>query len=114
MKILEFSRNANSTIILKVLAGEPEFRHLNGHTDHICMFATQTIEEPSKTTKTGARHSFAKWLLLPVKLRNKFEKDEYDYAKIEAGYVEYQEGIFIIFRLNKKGLEIVPEKKTED
>lgn len=104
MKILEFSQNANNTIVLKVLVGEPEFRHLRGFTDQICMFAIQTIDEPAKATKTGARHSFAKWLLLPAKLRAKFETEEYDYSEVRAGFVEYKDSVFFIYRVSKTGL----------
>jgi len=114
VRILELLCKSDNKAVIKTLAGEPEFRHLRGFTDHICMFATQTIDQPSKITKTGARHSFAKWLLLPVKLRNKFESSEYDYGRIKAGYVEFQNSVYFIFRVDKKGLESVPGKKPED
>jgi len=106
VKIVELSQNSNNTIVLKSLAGEPEFRHLGGYTDQICMFAVQTIDQPAKITKTGARHSFAKWFLLPVKLRGRFETEEYDYSDVKAGFVEYKDFIFFIYRVNKTGLSV--------
>ena len=104
MKILELSRkNSNNSIFLKVLLGEPEFRHLKGYTDHICMFATQTIDIPVKITKTGARHNYAKWFLLPVKLRAQFATEENDYKDVKAGFIKYKDCVFFIYRVNKKG-----------
>ena len=98
MKILEFiQKNKNNSIILKVLAGEPEFRHLKGFTDHICMFAIHTIDQPVRITKTGARHNFAKWFLLPVKLRARFETGKYDYNEVKAGFIEHKDSVFFIY-----------------
>ena len=113
MKILELTqKNADNSIVLKVLVGEPEFRHLKGYTDQICMFATQTINCLTKITKTGARHSFAKWFLLPVKLRNQFVTEEYDYNNVKAGLVEYKDCIFFIYQVNKKGMVTTPNKSS--
>ena len=103
MKILELNqKNGNNSIILKVVSGELEFRHLQGYIDQICMFATQTIKHPTKITKTGARHNFAKWFLLPAKLRTQLDADEYNFDDIKAGFVEYKDSIFFIYRVNKK------------
>ena len=117
MRILEFSqKNSDNSILLKVLVGEPEFRHLKGYTDQICMFATQTIDQESKITKTGARHSFAKWFLLPAKLRAFFGAEEYDYNEVKAGFMPFKDCVYIIYRLNKKGISEatqLPKAKNE-
>ena len=103
MKILELNQNnSDNSVILKAKLGEPEFRHLTGFTDQICMFATQTINISTKITKTGARHSFAKWFLLPIKLRSQFTTDEYDYNNVKAGFVQYKDSVFFIYRVDKK------------
>ena len=103
MKFLELYRDKSSnSLILKVLLGELEFRNLKGFTDHICMFSTQTINQPSRITKTGARHSCAKWFLLPVKLRAQFLTEEYDYKNAKAGFVKYKDCVFFVYRINKK------------
>ena len=105
MKILQLSqKNSGDSIFLKVLVGEPEFRHLKGFTNNICMFASQSINEPVKITKTGAKHSFAKWFLLPAKIRTQFITEDYDYKNVSVGYVEYKDCVFFIYRVNKKGL----------
>lgn len=111
IKILEFNQKGSSnSILLKVLAGEPEFRQLLGYTDHICMFATHTVDEPVKITKTGARHSFAKWFLLPAKLRVEFGADEYDFNSAKAGAIRYKEGLFFIYRVDRKGIDSSAEE----
>jgi len=113
VKILELNqKNADNSIVLKVLVGEPEFRHLKGYTDQICMFSTQTINEPVKITKTGAKHSFAKWLLLPVKLRNQFETGKYDYNNVKAGFIHYKDCVFFIYKVGKKVLGVTKKPET--
>ena len=114
IKILEFNQKSSSnSILLKVLAGEPEFRQLLGYTAHICMFATHTVDEPVKITKTGARHSFAKWFLLPAKLRVEFGADEYDFNSAKAGAIRYKEGLFFIYRVDRKGIDSSAEEAKE-
>ena len=76
------------------------------------MFATKTIDNPTKITKTGARHSFAKWLLLPVKLRNQFIAEEYDYSNVKAGFVQYKDCVFFIYKVGKKVLGATKKSET--
>lgn len=72
------------------------------------MFATQTINEAVKITKTGARHSFAKWFLLPAKLRSEFVTEEYDYDNVKAGFIPYKDCVFFVYRVDKKGIAAIP------
>jgi len=78
------------------------------------MFAIQTITEPVKATKTGARHSFAKWLLLPKKLRSNYNADDYDYEKVKAGYVEFKDSVLFIYRVRKKLFADTSGKEEEN
>ena len=112
MKILELSQqNSNHSIILKALAGEPEFRQLQGFIDHICMFATQTINQDVKITKTGARNHLAKWFLVPAKLRVQCDGQDYDYNNVKAGLVEHKDCVFFVYRVNKTTIN---EAKTQN
>ena len=105
MKILELSQqNTNHSIVLKALAGEPEFRQLQGFIDHICMFATQTINQDVKITKTGARNHLAKWFLVPAKLRAQFDGQDYDYNNVKAGLVEHKDCVFFVYKVNRKAI----------
>ena len=110
MRILEVVQpKTQNSIYLRALVGEPEFRHLKGNLDRICLFATDTIDQDVTVTKTGARHSFAKWLLLPARLRTDFNGKKFDYKAVKAGLVEYKDCVFFIYRVNS---DLAPEKWT--
>lgn len=114
MKILELNQNnKNNSIVLKAIAGEPEFRHLKGFTDQICMFAIQTINQPVKITKTGSRNSYAKWFLVPASLRSLFNTKEYNYDEVKAGFVEYKDCMFFIYKVDKKLFAATSGKENE-
>ena len=114
LRIIELSERNTESLLLKVLVGEPEFRHLRGHTDHICMFAIQTVKYPSKITKTGARHSHSKWFLLTTKVKSKSEKHEMDFNSVKAGFVEYKDSMFFIFKVEKKGMDLKTNQVSKD
>lgn len=111
MKILECDhRNSKDLVIIRALTGDAEYRQLQGHSEQICLFASSLINLPIKTVKTGARHNYAKWFLVPVKLRSRFSADEYDYNNVKAGSIEYRDNVFFIFNVLKKGVTCIREK----
>jgi hypothetical protein len=67
------------------------------------MVGLDTVHEPVKVTKTGARHSYAKWFLVPVKMRNKYKADELDYDEAQAGCVEYKGKVLFVYVVGRKG-----------
>lgn len=89
-------------IIIKAIIGVPEFEQLAGNLDNLCVFATKTVTEPSSAIKTGARHSFAKYLLFPVKLRRRFKASDFDFEKIICGTVEYKDTLYVVYGVEKK------------
>lgn len=114
MKVLNLkngARKGNGGVEFSGIMGGPEFRQLLGNLDSLCVFATQTITEGASFIKTGARHSYAKYFLFPVKLRRKYRADEYDFEKLLCGTVEYRDRLFVVYGVPKKGLEA--EAKTE-
>lgn len=82
--------------------GEAEFKQLQGNIRNICMLAIDTVTESVKVTRTGAPHSYAKWFLLPVKMRARYKTDEYDFEKVRCGCVEYKEKLFFVYLVGKK------------
>ena len=89
-------------IEIRALLSDVEFEHLLGNLDRLCVFATKTINEPATTIKTGARHSYAKYLLFPVRLRRLFKLDDFDFNKIACGAVKYRDKVYIIYGLPRK------------
>jgi hypothetical protein len=89
-------------IEMRALLSDTEFGQLLSQLDNLCVFATQTITEPATAIKTGARHSYAKYLLLPVKLRRKFKTDEFDFERITAGAVKYRDKLYVIYGIPRK------------
>jgi hypothetical protein len=53
-------------------------------------------------TKTGARHSYAKWFLVPVKLRTQYKAEDFDYEGAQVGCVEYKDKVLFIYMVGKK------------
>ncbi len=103
MRILriENSKKPNG-VEINALMGEAEFRQLLGYLDNLCVFATKTIIEPATAIKTGARHSYAKYLLFPVKLRREFKTHDFDFEKIVCGTVKYREKLYVIYEVPRK------------
>ena len=81
-----------------------DFEHLLGKLDHLCVFSRRTIAERATFIKTGVRHSFAKYLLFPVALRRQFRTEEYDFGKLMCGTLRFQEKLYIIYGVPRKGL----------
>ena len=81
------------------LLGKSEFEQLQGQLARLCVFATSTITEPATSIKTGARHSYAKYLLLPVKLRRQHKTSDYNFNGLRCGTVNYRDALYIIYRV---------------
>ena len=103
MRILKLEENKkNNGVIIKALLGTGEFTQLGGHLKNLVLFAVKTIDEPTKAIKTGARHSYARYFLLPICIRKRFKTDTHDFENIKCGAVEYKDGLFVVFRLPRK------------
>ena len=98
-------------IEIRALLSDVEFEHLLGNLDSLCVFATKTIGEPASVIKTGARHSYTKYLLFPVKLRRQFKTDQYDFENISCGTIKYREKLYMIYGVERKGL-VAPVKQN--
>jgi hypothetical protein len=103
LKILRVDDGKRQNAVeIHAILGAPEFEQLLGSLDSLCVFATKTITEKSSVIKTGARHSFAKYLLLPVSVRRKIKSDEYDFENIKCGTVRHRDTIYVVYGIAKK------------
>ena len=87
---------------IKALLSDTEFNQLLSNLDNLCVFATKTINEPATAIKTGARHSFAKYLLFPAKLRRQFKTDDFDFENVTCGAVKYKDKLYVIYGVPRK------------
>jgi hypothetical protein len=100
MKILAIENGSQTkAVTIKALLGTHELEQLNGTIADLCVFAVKAIGEPTSFTKTGARHSHAKYLLMPATLRRKFPADGFDYEHLTCGAVQYKDALFVIYRV---------------
>lgn len=83
---------------------QTEFKQLAGHVENLCLFSSDTISEYASCIKTGARHSYAKYLLLPVVFRRQFQTLEYDFEMLKCGVLELTDCVFVIYKIPKQGL----------
>jgi len=90
------------TVEVKAIMEDAEFEQLVGNLDNLCVFATKTVTEPSSAIQTGARHSFARYLLFPVRLRRQFKTDEFDFDKLLCGAVEQKDKLYVIYGVPRK------------
>jgi hypothetical protein len=51
--------------------------------------------------RTGARHSYAKYLLFPVKLRRQFRTDEYGFDKSTCGVMTYRHKLYVTYSVTE-------------
>ena len=82
---------------------DTEFQHLLGNLRNLCVFAATTIDEPATAIKTGARHSYAKYLLFPVTLRREVRTDDYDFDKLSCGVIKYHDKLYVVYGLPTRG-----------
>ena len=79
-----------------------EFSQLAGEVDNLCVFAGDKIQEDSSFIKTGARHSYAKYMLFPIALRRKFRTESYDFENMVCGSIEFTDKLYVIYAVEKK------------
>lgn len=99
---LEQSQEQNA-IEIRARMHDQEFEQLLGNLDELCVFACKTIKEPASVVQTGARHSYAKYLLFPVKLRRQFKTDEYDFSKLLCGALRSKDKLYVIYEVPRPG-----------
>ena len=100
-------RDKKNGVILKVQLGDSEFRQLQGSLNNICLVALDMINEPVRVTKTGARHSYAKWFLVPVKMRVQYKAEDFDYENAQLGCVEYRDKVLFVYVVGKKDFGVL-------
>ena len=79
---------------------------------NLCVFATSTIGEPASAIRTGARHSYAKYLLFPVTVRRQFKTDKFDFKNIVCGTLRYKDKLYVIYEVPKK-LDLTSSEENE-
>ena len=92
----------NSTVLVKAILAKSEFKQLVGNLDNVSVFSPETIREYASFIRTGHRHSFAKYLLLPSILRRQFKTTDYDFEKMHCGKIENSEMLFVIYAIPRK------------
>ena len=105
MKIVDISNGTKrSAVRVTALLGAEEYRQLAGHLDNLFVFCTQIAKQQTSVTKTGARHSYAKYLLFPAKLRRLFPTESYDFSRVRCGTATYKDELIILYRVPKKSI----------
>ena len=105
MRILNLENSKKPRgIEIKALMSDTEFGQLLSNLDHLCVFATNTVDKPAKAIKTGARHSAAKWLLVPIALRRQYKTSEFDFDDVTCSAVRYRDKLYVIYGVPKKAL----------
>lgn len=84
-------------IEITAVLGDTEFEQLGGQLKGICVFSPVRISERASYTLTGARHATTKYLLLPKTLRREFRPGDFDFEKLQCGFIKYLDRIFIIY-----------------
>ena len=114
MRILRLENcDKESGVILRVQVGEPEFPQLQGCLSNICLVGLNTGKEPIKVTKTGAKRSYAKWFLVPVKMRVQYNTEEFDCENTQLGCVEYSDKVLFLYVVGKRRLGEVKSSKSQ-
>jgi hypothetical protein len=103
LKILSVDNGQKSKgVVIRALLGNSEIEHLGGAMDNLCVFSTKTVTEPTTYTKTGAKNSYAKYLLFPSALRRRFKTDGFDFEHLKCGTIEYKENLYVMFEVPRK------------
>ena len=87
---------------VSALLTQEEYAELQGRLDDLRVFAATLIDEPASTIKTGARHSYAKYLLFPVKLRRRWRTDQFDFEKLRCGVLNHEGTLYVIYAVPGK------------
>ena len=80
-------RKDRDKVVVRAVMSTEEFGRLQGRLDNLVVFSPETINIPTSTIKTGARHSYARYLLLPVKVRRKLRGDSASLEGIKCGVI---------------------------
>lgn len=98
LRILTLEKTKDPHVIeIKAVIGDTEFAQLAGDLDHLCVFAAKSINEQAAATKTGARHSWAKWLLFPKRLQRQFGTDNLNFEDVTCGVVRYLDKVYVVY-----------------
>jgi hypothetical protein len=100
-------------IIVRSRVDELEFEQLRGQLDHLGVFAPKLVDTKATLIKTGARHSYAKYLLFPVHLRRLYKTTDYDFASLTCGAIHNQETLYIIYRVPRTTFPTTPSNTLE-
>jgi hypothetical protein len=111
MKILSLKNEGEGYLKIEAMVSQLEFSQWAGEINAICSFSPDIISEPAKVNKTGARHSSASWLLFPVALRKRFKTNKYDFDAITCGAVDFQDHLFVVYKMPKKFMGFFEVKK---
>jgi len=101
IKIIHLKNGENKIFEVTFSVQESEFKQLAGCLSHIHSFAAETIVEPAKIIKTGARHSSTAWLHFPITYRKQFKTQFYKFTELTCGVVTSKEYLFIIYKVPK-------------
>ncbi len=99
---------------VKGLLGGAEFKQLAGNLQDLCVFSRSTITKPTSAIKTGARHSYAKYLLFPSALRRQFKTEAYDYGRLRCGVLRSRDSVYVIYAVPSVGAPTSEPNGGED
>jgi hypothetical protein len=109
-------REGHSAVEITALIGSEEFRQLKGELSHLLIFPVQLVSERATYTKTGNRHNFAKYLLLPKHVRRQVPCAEFDFGQMHCAAVQGDGCKFVIYcvpgkanGIKRQDLEPLPE-----
>ena len=102
MRLLRLDAKESDGVIVRAYMDDKEFKQLSGDIKNLITFSAETITEPTRAIKTGARHNHARYLLLPVKLRRAFKTETHDFENIKCNYIENGSKVYVIFGLERK------------
>ena len=88
-----------------------EFEQLAGELENLGVFAVKRLEEPASIIRTGAKHTYAKYVLFPSRLRKNYKTAQYDFDQVRCGTLEDEERLHIVYSVPRKG---VTAKKKEE
>ena len=105
MMILHLERNTDPGFVeIRASMEDDEFEQLLGNLDELRVLAAKTITEPASVVQTGARHSYAKYLLFPVRVRRQFKRDGYDFDKLRCEAVKNRDKLYVSFEVGRRVL----------
>ena len=95
------------------LLTEEEYAELNGHLNDLRIFSDRLVTESANTIRSGARHSFAKYLLFPVTLRRRWRTDKHDFERLRCGTFCHRGMLYVIYAIPAKSTSYPVEPRDE-